>query len=125
MLQIFQSHGQAPAPIRVLIRGPGEIDLIPYAEHVLHGYDQEPRWCVREVARHRRKVGSLEAVLLQGVAQGIKGTVTLLARLAGVHAERLLDRQIMLVPPSREGCNIMGSERHQRVLAVVLRREKS
>src|SRR5262249_47043807 len=63
-------------------------------------------------------------MLLQGLTQGIKGTMPLLARLARVHAERLLDRQIMVIAPPCEGRDVMRSERHQRVLAIALRWEE-
>jgi hypothetical protein len=87
-----------------------EIDLVPQSEHVLHGYDQQSRWSIREVSRHRRKVLGLEAVLLQGLAQRLDRAMPLLAGFARIQAERPFDCQIVLIPPPGEGRDVMRSE---------------
>jgi len=53
-----------------------------------------------------------ETALPQRMAKSIKRAVTLLRRLAGIDAQRLLDSQVMLIPPSYEGCKIVRSERN-------------
>jgi hypothetical protein len=87
-----------------------EVDLVPQSEHVLHGYDQQSRWSIREVSRHRRKILGLQAVLVQRLAQGLERAVPLLAGFASIKTERLFDGQIMLILPPGEGCDVMGSE---------------
>ena len=87
-----------------------QIDLVPQSEHVLHGYDQQSRWSIREVSRHRRKVLGLKAVVLQCLAQCLERAMPLLAGFAGIEAERPFNCQIVLIPPPGEGCDVMGSE---------------
>src|SRR6516164_9342608 len=64
-------------------------------------------------------------MLPQGVAQGIEAPATLLARLAGIDAQCPLNSEVMLIAPTREGCDIMRSKRNQRVLSIAFWREKS
>ena len=55
----------------------------------------------------------------------LEGAMPLLARLAGVDAECPLDSEVTVVPPTGKGRNVMCSERHQRVLPVIVRGGKS
>jgi hypothetical protein len=87
-----------------------QIDLVFQSEDVLHGDDHQSRWRIRQVSRHRRKVLGLKAVLVQGLAQGLERAMPLLAGFAGIKAERLFDRQIVLIPPPSEGRDVMRSE---------------
>src|SRR6516165_6493542 len=59
------------------------------------------------------------------MAKSIKRAVTLLRRLAGIDAQRLLDIQVVLIPPSCEGCDIVRSERNEGIFPVAFGREKS
>lgn len=87
-----------------------QIDLVPQSEHVLHGYDQQSRWSIREVSRHRRKILGLKPVLVQCLAQRLERAMPLLAGFAGIKAERPFDCQIVLIPPPSEGRDVMRSE---------------
>src|SRR5262249_35382446 len=91
ILQIFQRYGKAATPIRMLIGRPRQVDLVLYSEDVFHRDDQQARSRVREKSCHQGKIAALEAMLLQRMAQGLEGGATLLARLTGVDAQRLLD----------------------------------
>src|SRR5262245_57611781 len=57
-------------------------------------------------------------MLLQRMAQRIERAATLLARLAGVDGQRLLDGQIMLIPPPGKCRYVMRSERDEGVLSI-------
>src|SRR5262245_44465391 len=59
------------------------------------------------------------------MAQSIKRAVPVRRRLAWIDAQRLLDIQVVLIPPSYEGCNIVRSERNECVFPVAFGREKS
>jgi hypothetical protein len=45
-----------------------EIDLLPYAQDILHRYDQKARWRIRQISFHRRKVGGFDAPPPQRIA---------------------------------------------------------
>src|SRR4051812_29945964 len=123
--KLLQGNRKALAKIRMFIDRPRQVDLIRYAKKILKRYDQQPRRRTREKIRHCRKVCSLDAALSQRLVQGMESAMPLLARLAGVDAECPLDSEVAVVPPTGKGRNVVCSERHQRVLSVIVRSGKS
>src|SRR5262249_37324159 len=79
---------------------------------------------IREILCHRHKVCGLEAMLAQRMAQSIETAATLFTSLARINAQRPLGSEISLIPPPHEGCNIMRSERNQRIFSIIFGRKK-
>jgi hypothetical protein len=66
-LQIFELHRQPAPPIRVLVDGGRNVDLIANTQRVLDGDDQETRRRLREEAGNRGEVDVLCAANGQGM----------------------------------------------------------
>ena len=57
-----------------------------------------------------KRIGEVIVNLGFADAESVEAAVTLLARLAGIHAQIALDSQIVLISPPRESCNVMRAE---------------
>ena len=108
--EIVQSERKAIPPVGMFVDGAGQVDLIVHSKHVFHGYDQESRRRVSEIFCHRRKFDSYIPLMIHGAAQCLDRAGALLAGLAGIDADCLLDREVAVVAPADKSREVVRPE---------------